>query len=74
VKTIRHHDELHQIIIRGRASRLDNEDVLTANVILYLYAYFTITESGNFRITQFDSQPVSYPTGKNSVRITREDF
>jgi len=74
VKTICHHDEFHQVIVGWRTGGLDNEYVLTSNVILYLYADFSIAESGDFRITHFNSEPVSHSTGKNPMCITREDF
>jgi hypothetical protein len=44
---INHDEQLHQILIRRRAGRLNNKDIATADVLIDLYEGLAIGEGSN---------------------------
>ncbi|CDF92671.1 hypothetical protein BN844_3084 [Pseudomonas sp. SHC52] len=70
---ISHHDELHQVIVGRSASRLNNEDVFTANVFIDLGSDFAVGELTDRNVTERDMQLTYDTPSQIGVSVPRKD-
>ena len=68
-----HHNQFHQIVVGGSTGRLNQEDVLTANVLIDLDTDFAVGEFTDVGVTERDMQLTYNTPGQVGVGIPRED-
>jgi hypothetical protein len=71
LESIDHYEKLDEILIHGRASRLDNVYVFSPDIMLNLYTNFTITEATDQGPGSFHSEMQTDLPGKLRVGIAR---
>src|SRR6476469_2913895 len=70
-----HHDEqLHQVLIRRRARRLDNENVATANVLVDLNVSFTVGERADRGLAKRSADKIADPLREFAVGGSGENL
>ncbi len=70
-----HHDEqLHQVLVRRRAGRLDDEHVASADVLVDLHHRLAVGERRDRRVAELDLAIVRDALREHIVRGATEDF
>jgi hypothetical protein len=69
---IGHDQQFHQMIVRGKRCRLDDERVLPAHVLLHFDENFHIRETADLTIRQRESEIGRNGFGQRTVGIARE--
>ncbi|ANI56593.1 hypothetical protein PDR5_48630 [Pseudomonas sp. DR 5-09] len=70
---ISHHYQFHQVIVGRSASRLNNEDVFTANVFIDLGCNFAVGEFTDRDVTERDMQLTYDTPSQIGVSVPRKD-
>ena len=73
MQCVGHQQQLHDTVVGWCASRLNEEYVLTANVLVELYRNFTIAEFANARIAQRNTNMLGNIVCQFWVGITSKD-
>src|SRR5256886_3863003 len=70
-----HHDEqLHQVLVSGRAGRLNDENIVAPNVFLDLDVSLAIWERADCCLTEWHSDVFANALGQLAVGRAAEDF
>ncbi|MNN53777.1 hypothetical protein D3C81_1685560 [compost metagenome] len=68
-----HHHQFHQVIVGRCAGGLDQEDVLTADVLVDFHADFAVGELADGNVTEGNMQLTHDTAGEIGVGVPRED-
>ena len=69
-----HEEELHEVVVDGRAGGLDDVDVLASDVLVDHDVDLTIGESADSGLAQVDAQDLGHLEGKAHVAIATEEL
>jgi len=64
---IDHDEQLHQVVIRRRAGRLDQINIRAADVLVDLHKRFPIREAGDCRLPERDAHGATHGLGKRTI-------
>ena len=73
-RCVHHNQELHQMLIGRRTCRLNDEDVVSANVLFDFHVSLTIRKRADDRLTQRDTDVFANPLRQIAVGRAGEDF
>src|SRR5690554_973659 len=68
-----HHHQFHQVVVGGRTGRLDQEDVLAADIFIDFNADLAVGELADGNVAEGDVQLLDDATRQVGVGIPRED-
>ena len=74
LKRVDHHQQLHQVLVDGRAGGLDDEDVLAADVLVDLHVHLAVREARDVGVAQAHVQVLGDLLGQGPVRVAREQL
>ena len=70
-----HHDEhLHEMVVRGRRSGLNQEDILTADILLDLHEGLAVGERADGAMTEFDADGFADRLGQRLIGCTAKNL
>ena len=69
-----HHQQLHDVLVDGRAGRLHDEDVGAADVLLDLERHLGVGEPAELRLPHLDPEHVRDAAGQFRMCAAREDL
>ena len=72
LERVRHHQQLHQVVVGGSGSRLQDEDVLPADVLEELDAGLTVAEGPYLGLADLDAEVGGHVLREAGSRIARE--
>ena len=72
--SVHHDEELHQVLVGGRAGGLDEKDILPTDVFIDPHVGFTIRKTSDFGVGQAGSDLVGDPLGKSGVGVPGKKF
>src|SRR5574343_796481 len=73
LQRINHHQQLHQVIVRWVAGRLQDEDIMAAHMLLNLDTDLAIGEAANIRLAKGQAQSLRNIGRQRGVCITGKD-
>ncbi|MCY1376113.1 hypothetical protein D9M69_635820 [compost metagenome] len=68
-----HHHQFHQVVVGRRTGRLDDEDILAANVLVDFRTDFAVGELADGSVTEGDVQLTNDAPRQIGVGVPRED-
>ena len=71
---VNHDEQLHQIMVRGRRGRLNDENVFAADIFLDFHKGFTVGERGDVAVAEFAANVFADGAGQRLVRRAGKDF
>ena len=71
---VNHDQQFHDVVIGRRATRLDNENILTADVFIDFHRGFAVGKSGDLYVGKHGSKVVGNALGKCAVGGSTDDF
>ena len=69
-----HDQQFHQIVVGGKAGRLDDEHVLAADILLDLDEHFHVGEAAHHGLDQRQLQILADGLGQRAVGIARQQL